>query len=181
MAHGIEPILPFDITMATFLIPNLVKPLTTDVLIATCAQQLKKRQDNLTAIHNQILKSQFTSARQFERQYKHTIKDFNFKPSTLILVRNPGIEMDKTKPRYFGPMLVVRQTCNGTYRLAELDGAVSRLHYAAFCLLPYHACSPTFIPVTRIVDCEDLAAVVADDLHTQEEHQAMMMPKDGQN
>jgi hypothetical protein len=34
MAHGVEPILPFDITLATFLIPNLVKPLTTNELIA---------------------------------------------------------------------------------------------------------------------------------------------------
>ncbi len=29
MAHGVEPILPFNITLATFLVPNLVKPLTT--------------------------------------------------------------------------------------------------------------------------------------------------------
>jgi hypothetical protein len=43
MAHGIEPILPFNITLATFLVPNLVKPLTTDELIATCARQLEKR------------------------------------------------------------------------------------------------------------------------------------------
>jgi hypothetical protein len=42
MAHGIEPILPFDITLATFLVPNLIKLLTTDELIATHTQQLEK-------------------------------------------------------------------------------------------------------------------------------------------
>jgi hypothetical protein len=87
--------------------------------------------------------------------------------------------MDKTKPRYFGPMLVIRRTRNGAYRLAELDGAVSKLRYAAFRLLPYHARSPSFIPVTRVVDRDDIASVIADDLPTREEQQAMMMPKDG--
>ena len=42
MAHGVEPILPFNITLATFLIPNLVKPLTTNKLIATHTQKLEK-------------------------------------------------------------------------------------------------------------------------------------------
>jgi hypothetical protein len=29
MAHGIEPILSFDLILATFLVPNLDQPLTT--------------------------------------------------------------------------------------------------------------------------------------------------------
>jgi hypothetical protein len=62
MAHGVEPILPFDITMATFLVPDLVKPLATDNLIAACAQQLEKHQEDLSAIHDRILKSRFASA-----------------------------------------------------------------------------------------------------------------------
>ena len=28
MAHGIEPILPFDIILATFLVPDITKPVT---------------------------------------------------------------------------------------------------------------------------------------------------------
>jgi hypothetical protein len=42
MAHGVKPILPFNITLATFLVPNLVKPLTTNKLIATHTQKLEK-------------------------------------------------------------------------------------------------------------------------------------------
>jgi transposase InsO family protein len=41
MAHGIEPILPFDITLATFLVPNIAKPLATEDLIAIRACQLQ--------------------------------------------------------------------------------------------------------------------------------------------
>jgi hypothetical protein len=175
MAHGVEPILPFDITMATFLVPDLVKPLTTDDLITTRTRRLEKRQKDLAAIHNHVLKSHFVSAHQFEQQHACTICNFDFKPDALVLIHNPGAEMDKTKPWYFGPMLVIRQTRNGAYCLAELDSAVSKLCYVAFRLLPYHTCSPSFIPVTHVVDCKDLTSVIADDLPMQEEQQAVIV------
>jgi hypothetical protein len=57
MAHDIEPILPFDITLTMSLIPNLIKPLSTDELITTRTHQLEKCQDNLATIHDRILKS----------------------------------------------------------------------------------------------------------------------------
>jgi hypothetical protein len=40
MAHGIEPVLPFDIALSTFLVPNLTDKLSTADFIATRAQQL---------------------------------------------------------------------------------------------------------------------------------------------
>jgi hypothetical protein len=130
MAHGIEPLLSFDITLATFLIPDLVKPLSTADLLAIRARQLEKREDDLDNIRDNILKARLASARQFERQFKNTIRHVSFQPGDLVLVRNSAIETDlgrKSKPRYLGPMLVVRQTRNGSYRLAELDGAISKL------------------------------------------------------
>ena len=50
MTHGIEPILPFDLTLATFLVPNLTSPLSTADLIATRARQLQTRDEDLAAI-----------------------------------------------------------------------------------------------------------------------------------
>jgi hypothetical protein len=180
MAHGVEPILPFDVTLATFLVPNLVDPLTTDKLIAIRAWQLEKRQDDLATIHTHILKSRFTLAQHFERRHTHTIRDFDFKPGELVLVRNPGAEHNKVKLHYCGPMVVVRRNRNSAYRLAELDGTVSRHRYAAFQLVPYHARSPSYIPVTHVVDRNNLASVTADDLPTHDDQQAVMMPGDGQ-
>src|SRR5712671_3598658 len=174
MAHGVEPLLPFDITLATFLIPELTKPMSTTNLIATRARQLEMRENDLATIHDNVLKSRLASIRQFERQHTNTITSHNFHPGRLVLVRNSGVESDlgrKAKPRYFGPMVVIRRTRNGAYRLAELDGAVSKLHYAAFCIIPYFAHSQTLIPVTRILDRNDLATVVteaADDNSTDE-------------
>jgi len=65
MAHGIEPVLPFDITLSTFLVPNLTDKLSTADLIATRARQLLRREDDLAAIHTNVLKSRFESVRQF--------------------------------------------------------------------------------------------------------------------
>ena len=81
-------------------------------------------------------------------------------------MRNAGADLElasKTKPRYFGPMVVIRRTRNGAYRLAELDGAVSRLRYAAFRLLPYFSRSRTSIPVTRILDRGEIVAVIEEE------------------
>jgi integrase-like protein/reverse transcriptase-like protein/aspartyl protease len=165
MTHGIEPVLPFDITLATFLVPNLTDKLSTADLISTRTRQLQRREDDLAAIHTNILKSRFESVRQFERQFENTIRNHDFGPGAFVLVRNSSVESDlgrKAKPRYIGPMVVLRRTQNGSYRLAELDGTVSNLRFAAFRLVPYHARSRSAIPVTRLVDRNDLACAIAD-------------------
>ena len=154
-----EPILPFDLVMATFLVPDLTEPLLTEDLIIACARQLEKQPADLATIHNHIHTSCFASVCQFEKQHTHTIHDFDFAPGTLILVCSAGSDLDKTKPRYYGPMIILRHTRNGAYRLGELDGAILHLCYAAFRLIPYHACSPNFIPVTYVVGSNDLVSL----------------------
>ena len=54
--------------------------------------------------------------------------------------------------------MVLHQTTRGFYILAELDGVVSKLQYAAFCLLPYYPQFQTNIPVTELtgLDNKDL-------------------------
>jgi hypothetical protein len=71
--------------------------------------------------------------------------------------------MDKTRLCYYGPMVVLRCTHNGAYRLGELDSTISRLRYAAFRLISYHACSWTLIPVMQIIDSDVLASLALDD------------------
>jgi hypothetical protein len=167
MTHGVEPILPFDITLVTFLIPDLCQPLSTAELLATHTCELQMWQADLDDIHERILKSWHASVQQFKKQYQNTVKDHNFGPGSLVLVHNPGVDselVNKTRPRYFGPMVVIRRTRNGAYHLAELDGAVSRLHYTAFRLIPYFSRSRTSIPVTCILDRGDLATIVEEEV-----------------
>jgi len=165
MAHRVEPILPFDITLATFLVPNLTKPLSTADLLTVHAHQLKLRESDLASIHDNVLKACLASIKQFKCRYKNTLLSYNFQPGNLVLVRNSSTESGpgcKTKPCYVRPMVVIRRTRNGAYHLAELDRAVSKLRYTAFQLVPYFARSCTSIPVMCILDCDDLTEVVQD-------------------
>ena len=73
MAYGVEPVLPFDITLATFLVPDITDKLSTANLITTRTRQLQKHEDNLVAIHSNVLKSRFESIHQFEHQFKNTM------------------------------------------------------------------------------------------------------------
>ena len=51
--------------------------------------------------------------------------------------------------------MVLRQTTSGSYLLAELDGVVFRLHYAAFRLIPYYPCLSSVICITELTDMDD--------------------------
>jgi hypothetical protein len=166
MGHGVEPLLPFDITEATFMLPPITAKLSTTDLIGLRARQLAKREDDLMKIHDNVVKSRFTSISEFEKQFKNTIHDYNFQPADLVLVLNKKIEAEsnaKCKPRYFGPMLVVHRSSNGSYRLAEIDGALSKLKFAAFRLIPYHARSTKKLIITKFIDQKDLTGLQDDD------------------
>jgi len=166
IAHGVEPLLPFDITEATFLLPEITSSVDSATLIAIRARQLAKREDDLAEIHTRVLRSRFASITDFERRFASSIHDYNFDPGSLVLVLNKKIEPlsnAKCKPRYFGPMVVVRRAQNGSYRLAEVDGSVSKLKFAAFRLVPYHARSLKVVEVTQFVDPLDLAGLADED------------------
>ena len=99
------------------------------------------------------------SIAQFEKDNENIIKDYNFMPGSLVLVRNTRVENDlsrKMKPHYLGPLLIIRQNRNKAYILAELDGLVHKLPFTGFRLIPYYPHSHTIIPVTSLVDSEDI-------------------------
>ncbi|KAJ3555386.1 hypothetical protein NP233_g12222 [Leucocoprinus birnbaumii] len=155
IAHGVEPLLPFDLAEATYLAPSLAKPLSTTDLIAARAIQLQKRPQDLAKVKKLVLKARFDSIRHFNEKYSNKIRDFDFSPGSLVLVRNSRYDHDvgsKTKPRYFGPLVVLRRTTGGSYILAELDGSISKLRFAAFRLVPYHPRDIRAIPVTKLTD-----------------------------
>ncbi|KAF8548027.1 hypothetical protein OG21DRAFT_1489718 [Imleria badia] len=159
MIHGVEPLFPFDFSEATFLVPPPdTNPIFSSDLIAWRARQLQKRQEDLKSIRERVLKAHFESVKHFEAAFKNRIKDFDFRHGGLVLVQNTCVEKElnrKMKPRYLGPMVVLRQTTGGSYILAELDGMVSKLRYTAFRLLPYYPCFQTDIPVTELTGLGD--------------------------
>jgi hypothetical protein len=141
IAHGTKPLLPFDLAKATYLAPPLDTMEMMD-LLAIRARQLQKWKEDLEMVKERVLKVRYASVRHFLDKHQHTIRDFDFKPGALVLVRNSAIEMElncKSKPRYLGLMVVVRRTEGGAYVLAKLDGSVAKTSYATFRVIPYHA------------------------------------------
>src|SRR5882724_6019028 len=162
MAHGVEAVLPLDIVEATYLLPPLDVPTSTEDLIAHRAQQLQKRPEDLREMSARVLKARKQSAAQFVKRFSSTIQDFNFEVRSLVLVCNSHVEKElncKTKPCFLGPMVVVHHTKGGAYILAELNGAISRLRYAAFWIIFYLARFPDHIPVTSLLDNVELEDV----------------------
>ena len=109
-----------------------------------------------------VLKARKQSAAQFIKRFSSTIQDFDFEVGSLVLVCNSHIEKElnhKTKPHFLGPMVIVHCTKGGAYILAELNGAISRLQYAAFQIIPYLARFPDHIPVTSLLDDAELGDI----------------------
>jgi hypothetical protein len=153
IAHGIEPLFPFDLSEATYMTPAVDAPMSTDDLIALRARQLQKRPEDLAAIADRLYKARQESVKDFMVRNAHSIIDYDLRPGALILVRNSSVDNElnrKIKPRFFGPMVVVQRTQGGSYRLAELDGTVSKMIYAAFRLVPYFPRSHISVPLDKL-------------------------------
>jgi hypothetical protein len=164
MVHGVHPLLPFDIHEATYLAPTQDFGITTEELIAIRARQLQKRPEDIANLQQIVTKYRHTNLERFEKRHGSRIVDFNFKPGSLVLVRNSRIEDSlnrKTKPRYMGPMVVVRKTIGTSYVVAELDGTQSQLRVAGFRLIPYFPRSSTSIPI--VPDVSDIEDTTEDD------------------
>jgi len=162
IAHGVEAVLPLNIAEATYLLPPLDVPTSTEDLIAHHAQQLQKRPEDLCEMSARVLKARKQSAAQFVKHFSSTIQDFDFEVGSLILVCNSRIEKElnrQTKPHFLGPMVVVHHTKGGAYILVELNGAISRLRYTAFQIISYLARFPDCIPVTSLLDDAELEDV----------------------
>jgi len=81
------------------------------------------------------MKVRWKLVRHFEEAHKNLIKNFNFKKGALVLVRNSCHDDNisgKTKPYYFGPMVVVQYMTGGSYVLAKMDRTMSKLCFAVF-------------------------------------------------
>jgi len=155
MAHGVEPVMPFDIAEATYLVEPMQPEMTTEELIAIRARQLLKRQEDLDAMAERMRIARLRNAKEFEEKFSNTIRGYNFQPGSLVLVRNSQVEREldrKTKQHYFGPMLVIKQQQSGAYILAELDGAVKVQKIAQFRVIPYLPRDDSIYDITQILE-----------------------------
>lgn len=92
-------------------------------------------------------------------------------PGDLVVVRNSQIKSDlgrKSKPRWLGPFVVVCQTISSSYILAELNGVVSKLQFAAFWVKKFDTRKGLTFHVEDFLTKEELEQI-AKELREEEE------------
>ena len=142
LLHGVHPMLPCDLTEATFLSPHFSKKMNTEDLLAARVKQLAKMPQDLARARKILKQSRFQSSQAFEKKFGRRLIMQAHAPGSLVLIRNVPVENTmaisrKTTCRYMGPYEVIEETKGRSYRLQELDGTKLKTTVAAFRLIPY--------------------------------------------
>lgn len=146
---GSHPLIPLDISEATYLQPPPSSVLSTTDLIARRTIALQKCSEDINKLYSSVYNARRIAAVRFEKKHRHTIRDFNFQRGDLVLIRNTQIEKSlnrKMKPRYLGPLIILSRNRGTAYILCELDGSVIDRPIASFRVIPYFARKSIPIP-----------------------------------
>ncbi|KXN92431.1 hypothetical protein AN958_07990 [Leucoagaricus sp. SymC.cos] len=167
VVHDIEPLHPFDITKVTFLASSINHHLSNSELLTVHAQMLQKHDEDLVQIYNKVLTARYASICKFKKKNANCVHNYDFSPGELVLVLNKKIEPDigcKCKLQYFSLMVVVRCLHSSAYILAEINGTISQLKFAAFQLISYHPHSCKCLDITKFMDPKDLGSIEDNDI-----------------
>ena len=105
LLHGVHPLLPRDLTDATFLVSKFRPGMTTDELIQARAWQLLRLPKDIARARKILQKSRFRSKEAHEKKFTRQLWKESFDPGDLVLVWNNRIENSvsierKTADRY---------------------------------------------------------------------------------
>jgi len=124
MVTGSYPTIPLDVVEATWLVKYLERMVLSIELIRLQALALAKHIEHIEEMRQRVSREKIQRTLQLESDLQHKIKEVNLKPESLVLVKNSAIELlanRKMKPRYLGPIVVIRCLRGGAFILAEPD------------------------------------------------------------
>lgn len=177
LALGYQPCLPIDAIQLTFAWD--ARAMSHSDLIAERARLLMKKEEDEELAAKRIAESRWKSAARWNEEHRATLSNEEHPPGTLVLIRNTAVEKElnrKHKPRWLGPMVVVRRTEGGAYICAELSGAVSSLRFAQFRVKKFVSRDGLTFDVEKWLGKEKLASVESQLLHEDSEAQAWSLP-----
>jgi hypothetical protein len=177
LAMGYQPCLPIDALQLTFAWD--VKAMSHTDLVAGRARLLMKKTEDETLAMERIAMSRWKSAKRWNKEHEAVINDEEHAPGSLVLVRNTAVEKElnrKHKPRWLGPMVVVRRTLGGGYICAELSGAISKLRFAAFRLKKFVARDGLTFDVKDWLGKEVVDSVESELISAEQETRAWSLP-----
>lgn len=140
LLHGTDPILPFDLTEATFMVEGFHSGMSTADLLALRIRQLQRRDEDIAQAAETLKKARFQSKAQFEKRFIKRLQTGNYAKGECVMYRNNAIEVElnrKGKDRYFGPFEVIDRSKGGSYSLKEVDGTRIVHRIAPFRIVPY--------------------------------------------
>ena len=179
---GAHPVIPLDLEEATWLVEFPGKIISTAELIGLRARALAKHTQHVEEMRDRVDAEKLLAARRYEKDHEHTIKDYNFKAGSIVLIRNTVVEKSlntKMSTRYLGPCVVVRRTKGGSYLCCEMNGAMMHGRIAQFRLVPYMAREEIDLS-EDILELIDLSKEVLEDLAAAEDDEDEYLGKDMQ-
>jgi hypothetical protein len=87
-AMGTHPLIPLDITEATYLQPPPDSVLSMTDLLTRRVIVLQRQEKDLAKLHTMVFAARKQAAILFEKKHLRTIHNFNFQPGSLVLMRN---------------------------------------------------------------------------------------------
>ena len=139
---GAHPLIPLDISEATYLQPAPHSILTTEDLIARRAIDLQKHTKDINRLYSNVYSKRRKAAVRFEKKHARMIRDFDFNHGDMVLIHNTQVKKAlncKMRPRYLGPLIVISRNYSSAYIICELNGSVLHRPIAAFRVIPYFA------------------------------------------
>jgi hypothetical protein len=112
-----HPILPFNISEATYFQSPSTSLLLLTNLIARHAIALQNRLINAEKPHSKVYWAQLKAA-HWCKQKHHTVKDFNFDQGRLVLMCNTQVKKSlncKMCPQYIGLLIIISCNFGGGY------------------------------------------------------------------